>query len=140
MNGSELVDFLKQSTFWVVSSVGEAGQPQSAVVGVAVSDELELVFDTLDTTNKCKNLRRDGRVSLVMWSGAATAQVEGIADEPHGEALTHLKKVYFATFTDGPTRESWPGITYFRVKPTWIRHSDFAGASPKVVELRPPFA
>ena len=28
-------------------------------------------------------------------------------------------------FPDGPTRLSWPGIAYFRVRPRWVRYSDF---------------
>lgn len=29
--------------------------------------------------------------------------------------------------------ESWPGIAYFRVKPVWLRYSDFRGSEPKVL-------
>jgi hypothetical protein len=36
--------------------------PQAAVVGFAVSEHLEIVFDTLDTTRKLRNLRVDPRI------------------------------------------------------------------------------
>ncbi|HEX7450933.1 MAG TPA: pyridoxamine 5'-phosphate oxidase family protein, partial [Polyangiaceae bacterium] len=62
------------------------GAPQAAVVGYAVSDDLELVFDTLGSTRKAHNLRRDSRVALVVgWDDDQTVQIEGIADEPCGE-------------------------------------------------------
>jgi hypothetical protein len=134
---TELVRFLRLARHWVVASSAADGSPQSAVVGVAVTDELELVFDTLESTRKAANLRRDARAALVMWSGAATAQIEGIADEPQGAELERVRAAYLSTFPDGHERAAWPGIRYLRVRPTWIRASDFAGAEPVIVELAP---
>jgi pyridoxine/pyridoxamine 5'-phosphate oxidase len=126
MDRAELLSFLRQRRLCVQSSVTSAGAPQSAVVGYAVSDELELVFDTLGSTRKAHNLRRDPRVALVIgWEDDQTVQIEGLADEPIGEELTRLKRVYFAVFPDGVEREAWPGISYFRIRPHWARHSDF---------------
>jgi general stress protein 26 len=139
MRREELVAFLRKAQFWVEATTHATGAPQAAVIGVAVTDELELVFDTVTSTRKCANLRREPRVALVMWHEAATVQIEGVADEPSGDDLVRLKKAYFAAFADGPTRESWPDITYVRVRPTWIRYSDFAGTEPRTLEWRAPF-
>lgn len=85
---------------------------------------------------KASNLRANPKIALVMgWDEGKTAQIEGIADEPAGEELARLKAVYFEKFPDGPSRESWPKITYFRVRPTWIRFSDFTTAPPTVTDL-----
>jgi pyridoxine/pyridoxamine 5'-phosphate oxidase len=136
MNRAQLIAFLRQHRLGVQASVASTGAPQAAVVGIAVTDELELLFDTVDSTRKCANLRRDPRVALVMgWDQEQTVQLEGRADEPTGAELARLQAVYFAAFPDGPSRLSWPGITYFRVRPTWVRHSDFRGAEPVIVEL-----
>jgi hypothetical protein len=108
------------------------------VVGFAVSDDLEIVFDTLSSTRKCKNLRRDGRIALVVGVGEdeRTAQIEGAADEPTGAELERLKAVYFAAFPDGVERLAWEGITYFRVRPSFVRFSDFAHpGGPRIEEL-----
>lgn len=102
------------------------GAPQAAVVGYAVSDRLELIFDTLGSTRKAQNLRRDPRIALVIWAGEQTLQLEGLADEPAGDELRRLKQVYLAAFPDGVERERWPGISYVRVRPSWARFSDFA--------------
>jgi hypothetical protein len=140
----QLVAFIRRHRWGVVSSIaadGAVGQPQSAVVGVAVSDQLELVFDTLGSTRKARNLRRDPRIAAVIgWDQEQTVQVEGVADEPAGAELERVQRCYFAHFSDGPSRLSWPGISYFRVRPTWIRFSDFragaagAGGEPLVFE------
>src|SRR5690348_3952478 len=96
MNHAELLGFLRRHRFCVQASVSPAGAPQAAVVGFAVSDDLEIVFDTLGTTRKMQNLRRDPRISLVMgWDDEATLQIDGLADEPAGEDRERLKAVYF---------------------------------------------
>lgn len=137
MNRSELVAFLRRHSLAVEATVSASGAPQAAVIGFVATDDLELFFDTTEDTRKLQNLRRDPRVAFVIgWSeDAPTVQYEGIADEPKGEELERLKKLYFERFPDGPSRQAWPGITYVRVKPTWIRHSDFGGAAPGITEL-----
>ena len=43
--------------------------------------------------------------------------------------------MYLRTHPDGRDRLSWPGITHVRVRPTWIRYSDFTQDPPLIVEL-----
>jgi len=52
-------------------------------------------------------------------------QLEGIADEPTGAERDRILEAYFAAYPDGRDRLAWNGITHFRVRPTWIRYSDF---------------
>lgn len=140
MTRDDLLLFLRRHTYVVQASTGPGGAPQAAVIGVAVTDALEIVFDTLDSTRKCANLRRDPRIALVVgWDEAQTVQLEGLADEPTGAELARVKAVYLARFPDGHERERWPGITYFRVRPTWIRYSDFRQPEAAVVEVPGPF-
>jgi len=126
MNRAQLLEFVRRHRYAVQASTAPDGAPQAAVVGIAVTDELEIVFDTLSTTRKAQNLRRDPRLALVIgWDEEQTVQLEGSADEPSGDELARLKQAYFAAFPDGPEREGWPNITYVRVRPTWARYSDF---------------
>jgi len=136
MNRADLIAFIRRHPLAVVASASSAGAPQAAVVGIAVTDQLELVFDTLGSTRKAQNLRRDRRAALVIgWDDEQTLQLEGDADEPSGATLERLQRSYFAAFPDGPTRLAWPGLTYFRVRPTWARFSDFRPQSSRVIEL-----
>jgi hypothetical protein len=127
---------MRRLPYWVEATVASGGGPQAAVVGVVVTDAHELFFDTLDSTRKLINLRRDPRVAFVAWEDERTVQCEGIADEPTGDELARLKRLYFERFPDGQVRQRWPGIAYVRVKPAWIRHTDFSGAAPVVTEFR----
>ena len=138
MNRRELVEFIRAQKWAVEASVSAEGGPQAAVIGVAVTESLELVFDTLGTTRKAKNLRAAPRVAFVIgWDEGKTVQYEGTADEPAGEELARIKAAYFDKFPDGVERQAWEGITYFRTRPTWIRVSDFTKSPPEIVELDP---
>jgi general stress protein 26 len=140
VNKAELLAFMREHRLAVQASVSAEGAPQAAVVGIVVTDEFEIFFDTTDATRKLRNLRDNPRIALVIGDTAAgaerTVQYEGITDEPAGAELERLKDLYFESFPDGRERESWPGLTYIRARPTWIRYSDFNQEPPEIVEFR----
>jgi hypothetical protein len=139
MTRAELLRFMRAERHATVASVSATGAAQAALVGVVVSDDFEIFFDTLDTTRKAVNLRSMPRAAVVLGSVAAdakvTVQVEGAADEPRGIDLERLKHLYFERFLDGPTRQAWKGLIYVRVRPTWLRMSDYAQDPPRIIEL-----
>jgi pyridoxine/pyridoxamine 5'-phosphate oxidase len=136
MSRSQVIRFVQRQRLGVVSSLAAGGAPQSAVVGIATSEAGEIVFDTLGTSRKAANLRRDPRAPLVVWENERTVQLEGLADEPTGAELDRLREVYFAVYPDGRDRLAWPSFTHFRIVPRWARFSDFEAAPrPVIVEL-----
>lgn len=136
MNRDELARFLRRHRYAVQATSHADGAPQAAVIGIAVTDELEVVFDTLATSRKCQNVRRDPRIALVVgWDEEQTAQLEGVADEPSGAELERLRACYFEAFPDGRERLSWPEITYVRVRLRWARYSDFRAGGAGVVDV-----
>jgi general stress protein 26 len=123
---SELLAFLRQHRLGVLATVSPSGEPESAVVGIAFTDRLELIFDTLGSSRKSVNLRHSPKIAFVVgWDQEITVQLEGIADEPTGAELERLKEDYFLIYPDGKVRQTWPNITYFRVRFHWARYSDF---------------
>lgn len=130
---ADLHHFISSCDLAVVSSLSPDGTPQSAVVGFAVTPELEIIFDTVSQSRKYRNLKTREQCSIVMWTAEITVQYEGIAEEPTGEDLDRYKEVYFKKLPDGKDRQSWPGITYFVVRPKWIRFSDFS-VRPRLIE------
>ena len=139
MTLTDLLRFMRSHRLAVEASCAADGGVQAALIGIAVTDAFEIVFDTLGSSRKARNLRVSPRAAFVLGGSPAneerTVQFEGIADEPIGAELDRIKRTYFAAWPDGPTRASWPGITYFRVRPTWIRFSDFACAPPRIIEF-----
>ena len=139
MTHAELVQFMRGHRWAVQTSVSRSGAPQAALVGVVVTDDLEVFFDTLEITRKVANLRGNPKIAFVVggWNDGdeRTVQYEGVVDEPGGAELEHLKEIYFGRFPDGRQRQSWPGLVYVRARPTWIRYSDFNRAPPEIVEF-----
>jgi hypothetical protein len=139
MTRTQLLAFLRSQRLAVEASASSTGAPQAAVVGIAVTDDLELVFDTLDSTRKHRNLTKNARIAFVIGGlvpgDERTVQYEGLADTPSGVELDGLKAVYFQVLPDGREREKWPGIAYVRARPTWVRYSDFNKNPPEIVEL-----
>lgn len=136
---SELLAFIREHRLAVQASVSATDGPQAAVVGFAITDQFEIVFDTVDSTRKAPNIRRNPRVALVIGGSnpgdERTVQYEGIADEPAGAELERLKAAYYAVYPDGPSRLGWRGLIYFRVRPTWIRYSNYTVNPPQIVEF-----
>jgi hypothetical protein len=104
-----------------------------------VTDDFEVFFDTVDASRKAGNLRSNPTIAFVIGGmtdgNERTVQYEGISDEPTGAELGRLKELYFESFPDGRERQAWPGITYIRSRPTWIRYSDFSHDPPDIVEF-----
>jgi len=119
--------------------VSPAASPQAALIGIAVTEALDIIFDTLSTSRKYANLRADPRVALVIgWEAEQTVQYEGVAELLSGDALNACKQDYFAAWPDGRERERWADIAYVRVRPRWLRYSDFSSTPPKIKELTLP--
>ena len=139
MNRDELLRFIREHRYAVVSTVSASGRPQSATVGVVVTDQFEVFFDTLAPSRKSINLQTDPHIAVVFGSlepgSTKTVQYEGLADQPTGAELATLLEQYLAKFHAGLERQDWPGITYFRVRPTWARYSDFSQTPPEICEF-----
>jgi general stress protein 26 len=132
----DLFHFIAKSKVGVLSSIGASGTPQSALVGFAVTENLEIIFDTVKSSRKYGNLIARPECSFVFgWSGEQTMQYEGIAEELGGRQLQRYQDVYLRTWPDGLSRSQWPGIVYFLVKPKWIRYSDFDKNPPLILEF-----
>jgi hypothetical protein len=139
MTRAELLQFMRGHALAVQASVSPSLAPQAAVVGIVVTDDFEVFFDTLDATRKVANLRHNPKIAFVIGGltrgDERTVQYEGIADEPAGAELERLKEFYFSRFPDGRERQSWRGLIYVRARPTWIRYSDFNRTPPEIVEF-----
>jgi hypothetical protein len=139
MDKAGLYSFMVRFRYGVVSSISKAGTPQSALVGIATTPELEIVFDTVKTSRKYSNLIERPSCSFVVgWEEEQTVQFEGLAMEPQGDELSHYQQAYFAVWPECRAHLSWPEITYFVVRPRWIRYSNFDKNPPQIEETMFP--
>lgn len=137
MTEADVSRFVSGCRLGVLSSIAADGSPQSALVGIAVTPELEIVFDTVKTSRKYPNLIARPSCSFVIgWAGEQTVQYEGWAEELRPPEQERYQEVYFRAWPDGRSRMSWPAITYFVVRPRWIRYSNFDQDPPLIQEFR----
>jgi len=132
MSPQELAEFIGRCDLAVAGYISPEGSPQSAVLAIAVTPELEIVFDTVGSSRKYRSLTANPKCSVTMWIGEITVQFEGIAEET---GLDLYKEAYFKKLPDGRERLQWAGITYFVVRPKWIRYSDFLARPPRIEEF-----
>jgi len=123
----------------VLATVADAvtGQPEAAVVGIAVTPDCEIVFDTVRSARKYRNLVERPRVALVIgWKLETTVQYEGVARELAGPEDDRYREAYYAVFPEGRERTArWEGLVHFVVKPTWVRYSNY-NEPVEISELR----
>jgi general stress protein 26 len=83
MTRTELLAFMRSERFAVQASVARHHNVQAAVVGIAVSQDFEIIFDTLSDSRKATNLRANPSVAFVIGSTRdgteRTVQYEGVA-------------------------------------------------------------
>jgi general stress protein 26 len=125
----ELVyQFINQQKLGIVSTVNNSNKPESALVGIAISVNLEVVFDTVKTSRKYLNILHNSNVAMVAgWSDEVTVQYEGTAEVLGDDReADNLREVYFRAYPDGRERaETWPGLVHIKITPRWIRYSNF---------------
>jgi general stress protein 26 len=139
MTRKDLLAFMRTEHYAVQASVSRHHAVQAAVVGIAVADDFEIVFDTISDSRKATNLRTNPSVAFVIGStrdGAErTVQYEGVADTPSGDELRRVQEIYFGVFPDGRERLHWKGLIHVRVKPLWIRYSNYHPQPPLILEF-----
>jgi PPOX class probable F420-dependent enzyme len=137
MDRGELVTFIRERGLAVVATRGPDGAPQAALIGVAATDRAEVVFDTLASSRKYRNIEAAPDVALVIgWEDEVTVQCEGPADIPTGLDRDRCVSAYFDQYPDGRERAKDPDVVHVRVRPRWVRYSDYRPARPVVREER----
>ena len=114
-----LYRFIKTKTLGVISTLSTNNKPESALIGLGVTESLEIIFDTVTTSRKYLNLIKNPFVAMVIgWDNETTLQLEGVASELSKTGDEKYKEAYFETYPDGRQRaETWPDIVHFKITP-----------------------
>ena len=91
MERNELLAYLLSNRLGILGTLAPSGEPQAAIVGYAVTPDLEIIFDTLQTTRKYRNMTANPCVSFTVGNTVGrgderTVQYEGVAEEQIGRA------------------------------------------------------
>ena len=132
-----LFDFIRQHQYGVLAPVSQDNIPESAFVGIVVTPDLKIIFDTIADTRKYENMLLNPNISFVIgWDNDRTVQYQGIAKIPTPAELEDLLPTYFEIFPEKNVKnENLRDITYFYVEPTWIRYSDLNEDTRQIEEI-----
>lgn len=96
-----------------------------------------MIFDTSIRSRKYRNLKASPRVAAVIGlDDEVTVQCEGVADVLAGGERERCLRAYFDQYPDGQQRAEDPDIAHIRIRPTWLRHSDYRPDSFGIHETR----
>ena len=121
-----LFEFMNGCELGAIATVTTEGKPEVAIMQFAVTEDLELIFDTPASTRKYQNIQENNYVAFAIWKEFDIAQYEGVAIELQGEELTRYKEILF---TKNPDARQWesvvPDLAFFKIIPRWIRYTGF---------------
>jgi general stress protein 26 len=123
-----IYQFINQQRLGVVATTNPENKPEAAVVGIAVSENLEIIFDTVEASRKYANILHNPAVAVVIgWDDEITVQYEGTAEIlGDGDEADSLRAIYYQAYPDGQERTAtWPGLVHIKITPRWIRYSNF---------------
>ncbi len=135
MDIAEVLRFLEGEKLAVLATASEDGKPEAALMGFVVTPQLEIIFDTVRSFRKYPNLKKNPRVAWVIGcSSEISVQYEGIAVELEGAELEKYKTIYAKKYPDSTGRDKWPDLTYFLVRPKWVRYGDYTPDTRRIEE------
>lgn len=122
----QFLSYIKEANAGVIATADKEHGPESAFINLAVLPDLAIVFETLITSRKYRNIQRDPRASLVIGGhGKTSLQIEGLIDEPTDVLLDEVVAEYYEACPYNLSHRNWPGVTYLRLRPRWLRYSDY---------------
>lgn len=138
-----ILSFLQSHPMATISTIAPGTiQPESALIAFAETENLEIIFETFVDTRKWHNLQRNPNVALVVgWdpNHHITLQYEGIASPIASNKVDHYRNIFLTK--DTPCTEAFlhdPRVRLFKIRPTWLRYSDYTNDQPKIIELQFP--
>ena len=134
----EILEYLKSKTpkFCVMSTISRDNKPECAVMGYSIFDDLTLLLSTHNTSRKWINLKNNPNVAIAIgWSFTEMfVQSEGVVELifEDGE-YTKCEEFHFSQNPEAKKFKS-PETVYIKVKPKWIRLSDYTKLPPRIEE------
>ncbi len=124
MNLAGLITYARTHRGAVVASLKANGGPAAAYLEMAVTDDGDLVFDTMPSSRITANIKRDHRVAVVYGgSEGTTLQCEGLAERVEGADRERYLAAYLRAFPDYTLDEATSVLV--RVRLTWAQFGDF---------------
>lgn len=129
-------DYICNCPLAVISTIHSFNNSsESALIAFAQGNEFELYFMAFVDSRKYANLQNNHTVSLVIGFDYTTVQYEGIASELKEDAAKEALHAFSCKAS--PCTSDFlnnPRARFFKVKPKWLRYSDYRICPAEIVE------
>lgn len=134
----KILELLHANHVGVIATHGGGETPESAVVTISETDDMEIIFGSSELGRKNKNIAVNPHVSLVVgWDIVVreTLQIEGVvvrvldSEREKIEALHCAKNPIFTKYNGNPS------FQYFKLHPRWIRYANLSADHSGVWEV-----
>jgi general stress protein 26 len=126
-----IYEFIKQHHLAAMGTVNQQALPEVSVIGYVfkqIGEDFEIHVATYDSSRKYANLKRNPRVALAIgWESGKTVQIEGEAVKISD--AEEIKELVWSDLGKMPTVAKYikpERVVFFKIKPTWLRYSDFS--------------
>jgi len=126
MSQDEITDFVNSSRTGTLATIGPDGQPHLTAMWYGVVDG-EIWLETKAKSQKAVNLRRNGRISVLIESGHTYDTLKGVSFEGHAEivddadALWRVGVSIWERYTGPYTEEMLPFVEIMLNKRVAVR-------------------
>jgi PPOX class probable F420-dependent enzyme len=126
LTDDEIAEFVAQSRTATMATVGADGQPHLVAMWFALIDG-QLWFETKAKSQKAVNLRRDGRISVLIESGDTYDSLKGVSFEGQGvivddaDALWQVGVSIWERYTGPDSEEMRPFVEIMLNKRVAVR-------------------
>ena len=135
MELQQLLDKFQSGVLGVIASTNDHDNPEAALVGYAMTSNLEIIIETLKSTRKYKNIVARPRVAIVLYLGdESTVQYEGEA-RVLDDSETDFRNTYFSKNPEGKKWEATGDEVFFIIQPKWIRYANYAKNPREILEF-----
>jgi general stress protein 26 len=123
----------------VLSTVNPDHTPESAVMGYAIREDGNIIFNTNRNSRKWSNIAVNQSVSIcVGWDMRVPfIQIEGVAVKiENGTNYTTNEEFYFSCHPNSLAYKGNPDTVFISVRPLWIRFSNMSITPYSIEECR----
>src|SRR5438105_8480062 len=92
MTKADIYQFIAKQKLGVLATLSSDGSPQSALVGIAVTPELEIIFDTVKSSRKFQNLMSNSECSFVGGQAKSRCSTRAKRTNPRQPRLRTTRK------------------------------------------------
>ena len=140
------LEFLCDNRTAVLSTVSESGAPQSSLIYYVVDEHFPLFIITTKESRKIKNILKNSKVSLVIYSEIPPIelQLEGTAEiVENPEKKNQMSERYLEISNKNPDTLNWPpvmklpnteGFDFLKINIDWFKYSDFSETEGSITE------